>query len=592
MKQYILGILISFLSISITAQVIPSQRTAKWDIAGLKDSIDYSIQTINALNVSADPTGNSDNQAIFQYVLNSLSTSGGGTLLLPPGHYRLQSPLDIPDNVRLKGSGADTTYLLLDFQGQNGINMHGTATNSSYCLQQYYTKGSDSLKLSSTGNLGTGDYVEIFQDNGSWDDKPASWAQQVTGMISQIVDIKNNVIYLSSPLSMDLTASLNPGLRKFNARKNSAVECLHISRQDSSEHTAHNISLSYAWNCRVVGVESAYSEGAHIRVSKSAHNSFFGNYLHHSYFYDGTGTHGYGIMFTHQASYNSAENNIFKHLRHAMMTKAGANTNVLAFNYSLDVYRSENPHNASGDLSLHGHYSFANLFEGNIVQNIAIDHYWGPSGPYNTFFRNRAEYYGIVMTNGNPTATDQLNIVGNEVSMNAGFLGQYIITGSNHYEYGNNIKGVNMPANTSNLTTNSLFYSGPPPYWNYNISWPAIGYPNILESNENPAKLRYESGGALSLCDCDTISSSGTGVEAYQQKNLEFYPNPASDVISLKTTKLQQARLHIYSISGKLLLNKPVQEQQRVDVSRLEAGIYLIKVFSENNVYQAKLLKI
>jgi hypothetical protein len=44
---------------------------------------------------------------------------------------------------------------------------------------------------------------------------------------------------------------------------------------------------------------------------------------------------------------------------------------------------------------------YANLFEGNIIQNYMIDHYWGPAGPYNTFFRNRTELYGIVMTNSN-----------------------------------------------------------------------------------------------------------------------------------------------------------------------------------------------
>lgn len=590
MMQYILAIILSLLSVSFTAQVIPSQRTAKWDISGLTDSVDYSAKTINALDINADPTGSSDNQPVFQYAMDSISSSGGGTLLLPPGTYLMQSPVSIPDNVRMKGSGADTTFLVLDFQGQNGINMHGTANNATYGIDQYYTKGSDSLKLANANNLVIGDYVEIFQDNGSWDDKPASWAQQVTGMISKIKDINNNIIYLSSPLSMDFTASLNPSLRRFTPLKNAAVECLHISRKDSSEDTGHNISLSYAWNCRVVGVESAYSEGSHIHINKSAHNSLFGNYLHHSFIYDGAGTHGYGITFTHHACYNIAENNIFKHLRHAMMTKAGANTNVLAFNYSLDVYRSETPHNASGDLSLHGHYSFANLFEGNIVQNIAIDHYWGPSGPYNTFFRNRAEYYGIVMTNGDTTTSDQQSFVGNEVSMNPGFLGQYIITGSNHFEYGNNIKGVNIPSNTSNLSTTSLYYSGIPPYWNYNIPWPAIGYPNTLDSNENPAKLRYKSGDVLSLCDCDTISSNGTGINAYQHKALDFYPNPAVDAITTKTV-LQDAHLEIFSINGALLITKELRSQKPIDVSNLNTGVYLIKVYTNNAVYMAKLMK-
>ncbi len=110
-----------------------------------------------------------------------------------------------------------------------------------------------------------------------------------------------------------------------------------------------------------------------------------------------------------------------RNLRHAMMVKTGANGNVFSYNYSKNVRRSEWPNNYGGDISLHGHYSYANLFEGNIVQNIMIDHYWGPSGPLNTFFRNRAELYGIIMTGGDPTTSDMQNFVGNEITNN-GFL--------------------------------------------------------------------------------------------------------------------------------------------------------------------------
>ena len=75
------------------------------------------------------------------------------------------------------------------------------------------------------------------------------------------------------------------------------------------------------------------------------------------------------------------------------MAKQGANGNVFAYNYSLDPYRSEDPHDAGSDMLLHGHYPFANLFEGNIGESIIVDDTWGPAGPYNTFFRNRADLY-------------------------------------------------------------------------------------------------------------------------------------------------------------------------------------------------------
>ena len=57
------------------------------------------------------------------------------------------------------------------------------------------------------------------------------------------------------------------------------------------------------------------------------------------------------------------------------------------------------PSDAAGDLVLHGNYPYANLFEGNILQNLVVDDSHGLNGPYNTFFRNRADNYGIVMSN-------------------------------------------------------------------------------------------------------------------------------------------------------------------------------------------------
>lgn len=124
-----------------------------------------------------------------------------------------------------------------------------------------------------------------------------------------------------------------------------------------------------------------------------------------------------------------------------MMVKTGTNGNVFGYNYSIDPYRSETIHDYSGDVSLHGHYAFANLFEGNLVQNIIIDHYWGPSGPLNTFFRNRAELYGFIITSSdNPT--NQQNIAGLEIT-NTNFLyGMYTISGEDHFEYGNFVTGV------------------------------------------------------------------------------------------------------------------------------------------------------
>jgi hypothetical protein len=193
-------------------------------------------------------------------------------------------------------------------------------------------------------------------------------------------------------------------------------------------------------------------------------------------------------------------NNIFRYLRHAMMAKTGANGNVFSYNYSREVHRSEWPNSYGGDISLHGHFAFANLFEGNIVQNIIIDHYWGPSGPFNTFFRNRAEGYGIIFTAGNPTTSDSQHIVGNDVDYNGLFLGPYDITGTGHIEHGNNIDGTITPSGTGTLTDTSYYLEEEPIFWSISDPWPSLGIPNTLGVGSNPARDRWFSGGPYTVC--------------------------------------------------------------------------------------------
>ena len=77
------------------------------------------------------------------------------------------------------------------------------------------------------------------------------------------------------------------------------------------------------------------------------------------------------------------------------------------------------------------------LIEGNIFQNLVIDNSHGINGPYNTFFRNRIESYGIVMNN---NSGDNMNFIANEITGSGLLKGLYTISG-NHTAIGNNIKG-------------------------------------------------------------------------------------------------------------------------------------------------------
>jgi len=305
-----------------------------------------------------------------------------------------------------------------------------------------------------------------------------------------------------------------------------------------------------------------------------------GSYFHRAFAYDGVSTHGYGVTLAHHSSGCLVVNNIFVHLRHAMMVKTGANGNVFAYNYSRDPFRSEPISDLSGDISLHGHYPFANLFEGNIIQNIIIDYYWGPSGPLNTFFRNRAELWGIIMTQSDTTETSEQNFVGNECTNTSFFHGQFVLKGADNFVYANNILGVTIPASSGELSDSSYYLSERPDFWETDEHWPDIGLPNKLGTGIIPAKQRFDNGGLLTVCpeDVTVVRKYPAGDAGWQ-----IGPNPVRGrlYISAPAGSWSGAfRVRVFDMQGKLLSTKDYQKRSIVVPldKTWRAGIYLLEI--------------
>jgi len=77
---------------------------------------------------------------------------------------------------------------------------------------------------------------------------------------------------------------------------------------------------------------------------------------------------------------------------------------------------------------------------------------------------------------------------------------------------------------------------------------------------------------------------------------LTIYPNPSSATITIElpdiTTPIKNIYLTIYNLNGKQLLRQPIMEPQTVvDISGLKAGIYFVKVISDDGVMVGKFLK-
>lgn len=495
----------------ITYSQIPDSLRFDWHLAGLDSNFNEPSVIFDITSFGAIPDDGIDDYPALQAAFAS-GIANGMVVQFPSGKFQFNSTVFVPSNCIIRGTGSDSTIFEFNLNNTqtNSFNFSGSGATPYHSILDTINRGGNLIILDSAAAslYSAGDRIEIRQLNGAWNTNPATWAEYSIGHVSTVDSVSGNSLYLANPLRFSLDTSLTPQIRAINVVENSGLECVKLLRTDSLATGVNcGVFMNLAYNCRIRGVEGFKGIGAHVLIERSAHVEVSGCYFHEAYGYTGSNTRGYGVVLGVHSNLCIVENNIFRKLRHSMMVKQGANGNVFAYNYSIEPNRSEFPSNYGADICVHGHYPFANLFEGNICQNIIIDQAWGPNGPQNAYFRNRAELYGFLISNGT-VQSDRQTIVGNDVTSTALFQGQYSLNGIGHYQQSNRVQGNITPSGSNTLTDISLFRTQPPAYWG-NQPWPGIGLPFTASANSIPASQRYLLGSSKTICgDPDTLFSN------------------------------------------------------------------------------------
>ncbi len=579
-KKLFLFLYLILYSINFWGQVIPQWRVVDWQSSGNHFLFHHITDSVNIMDFGAVGDGISNDYQAIMDAVNSFN-GNSGMVYFPIGIYKIENSLFLPDSIILKGNGANNTTLKFTTgENEHCINISGTITDSITTVVGGHQKNSFHLTLSDSSFFMAGDMAELIQDGTQH--MTSSWAMSCLGQIVKIDSVVGFDIFLTSALRMDYQTALNPRIRKINPKKAVAVQCLKIDNTNPTTSQTSNIFFNYAINCEVKGVESHKCNFAHIEINKSTNLTVKNSYIHHGHSYGGGGK-AYGVCIHATTGECLVENNIFVNLRHSMLLQSGANGNVFTYNYSRDPYWTETslPANSAGDIVLHGNYPYANLFEGNICQHIVIDDSHGKNGPFNTYFRNRAELYGIFMNNA--PASDSINFVGNEVTNTTMLMGLYMLNGNGHFQYGNNIKGAITPSGTNNLTDTSYFYNSTPIFWLTQLNFPLIGFPVPYNSLINPAKTRYNSGTDLSYCldttYISTINKHPEHIMPFEIMSYTFNRSHGTFEVTVNFNIENTVELLLYNTLGVLFykqnyrpfigLNKisiPVQKNLRRDI--------------------------
>jgi Secretion system C-terminal sorting domain len=505
-------IAICFFIQGLSAQTIPASRQVDWKGKGFLGCLPPSVPPDRIKNIDAYggiSNGTGDNSKILKNLIKTLSGSPAMAVIqFDYGDYLFTDTDTIPSNIILRGQTPISinrrTNLIFDFGTdgtKNGFVVAPTnkSNGADISVTAGATKGSNTITVSDASSFSTGAYAELTQDNAPLFTEQDSWAARCVGQIVKIEAVVGNTLTISPALRLNYTGN-NVGIKSINYVEKVGFESLSIKRTGTpTSGGGANVYMNYAINCWMKDVESSFSMGAHIMAERSSRIEVGGCYFHHSLAdYKGASTHGYGILLNIHTGDCLVEDNIFEHLRHSIVMQAGANGNVCAYNYITDTYRTEFPTDLSYDIVCHGYYPFANLFEGNIMQNAGLDNENGINGPYNTFFRNRVKGYGMGFSFAAMSDGTQ-NFVGNEyTNANPPYIPPIISVPrpynlSSSYDIGNTI--INISPSPINLPEQSYAYSFKPHYFGAD-NWATIGIPNTINTGTNntkanPAEKRY-----------------------------------------------------------------------------------------------------
>ena len=580
-----ISFLISFISFfAVTAQsIFPTNRFVDWKIAGTLSWDESGFLLINMQDYSIDISGTLSHDVLLDSIITA-NTGQAIRIHFPPGIFLFNQSIQLGSNIIIEGEGASQTHFIFQLGGAgSAIQSNGqvlTAFNSLF--QQTALKHSNSIILNSNHGFVAGDWIRISQSDS--DLVYSSWAIGSVGQIVQIDQVSADTLVLHSPLRMSYDLSRSPMVTKLIPNEHLVIRCLSIERlDDTAPEQSSSIAFTNTVHSYIDGISSIKCTFAHVELSSCSNVDVRKSFFKDAFDYGGGGR-AYGVVMHFTTNECRIEDNIFDHLRHAILLQAGANGNVSAFNFAVNPnWTNANPlltSTSAGELVLHGNFVYSNLFEQNKVDNIVIDNSHGANGPDNVFYRNLSTLYGLFFSDA--TSPNQI-IIGNEITNNNfpySFV-NYTISGTGHFLYGNNNKGTITPSGTANIPDTSFAYASLPDFVS-NAMWMQIGSGIPIGTANIPAAYRY----SISNYFANACGNTDSGQLEIIKSNLQLYPNPTSGILEVDCDCILNDHYQIIDYQGRVLLSSSMNtSNMTIDIRALVPGIYFLSFNRTHETY-------
>ncbi|PWG05444.1 choice-of-anchor V domain-containing protein [Polaribacter aquimarinus] len=100
-------------------------------------------------------------------------------------------------------------------------------------------------------------------------------------------------------------------------------------------------------------------------------------------------------------------------------------------------------------------------------------------------------------------------------------------------------------------------------------------------------------GDQVATTSTDSFAKSTLSISAEKRLDFDMYPNPASDDLNIQLPNISsKATVQFYDYVGRLALSKTIStSKEKVNVSTLTSGVYIVKVVSDDKIGSQKFIK-
>ena len=112
---------------------------------------------------------------------------------------------------------------------------------------------------------------------------------------------------------------------------------------------------------------------------------------------------------------------------------------------------------------------------------------------------------------------------------------------------------------------------------------------NNLDATQNNMHRTGAKGASGKLVISLNLNS---GLISHTDNPISVYPNPVTDKLYFNINKLIINKIQIVDLTGKLMLsNSGANQSESIDLSTLQSGVYLVRIYATKDVYTSKFMK-